>query len=274
MTNRWLAGSCAVALALGAGVHVTRSEASDHDDGERDIKARALNLTDHFAFKSPSNPDELSLIMYFNPRSLPGRQYTLSENARYEFHVTRVATRTTAPAPKNDFIFRFEAKAPVDGIQDITLTVFKDGANLSPSMARARHSRVEGDTRSPPTRCDRRRDGREYFVGMRAADSFYFDVNRFFPVARVPRVAVLGGRTATATRPQASPRTAKATPFLANVLAPGSDASTATDQTCSPAELRAHFTKNLNVTAIVLNVPISALGGTIFDTWSTISVKQ
>ena len=29
-----------------------------------------------------------------------------------------------------------------------------------------------------------------------------------------------------------------------------------------------------NVTAIVLNVPIAQLGGTAFDTWSTISVAQ
>src|SRR5262245_15434334 len=56
--------------------------ASDHDDNENDQKARALNLTDHFAFKSPADPSQLSLIMYFNPRSLPGHQYFLSTNAQ------------------------------------------------------------------------------------------------------------------------------------------------------------------------------------------------
>src|ERR1043165_6729797 len=44
--------------------------ASDHDDGETDLKARALNLSDHFAFKSGS---DLALVMYFNPRGLPGK---------------------------------------------------------------------------------------------------------------------------------------------------------------------------------------------------------
>ena len=37
--------------------------ASDHDDGETDLKARALNLTDHFAFKSPADSSQLSMIM-------------------------------------------------------------------------------------------------------------------------------------------------------------------------------------------------------------------
>src|SRR5436190_1683644 len=36
-----------IAIAGGTGY------ASDHDDGETDLKARALNLSDHFAFKSP-----------------------------------------------------------------------------------------------------------------------------------------------------------------------------------------------------------------------------
>jgi len=76
--------------------------ASDHDDGETDLKARALNLSDHFAFKSPGDPTKLSLIMYFNPRSLPGKQYTLSTKARYELHVSKVAARTTAPTGNDE----------------------------------------------------------------------------------------------------------------------------------------------------------------------------
>src|SRR5215468_146979 len=102
--------------------------ASDHDDGETDLKSRALNLTDHFAFKSPAAPDQLSMIMYFNPRSLPGTAYFLSTNARYEFHVSKVAGKTDMPTTKDDYVFRFEAGAPDgSGIQPITLTVLKDG---------------------------------------------------------------------------------------------------------------------------------------------------
>src|SRR5678815_4148447 len=102
-----------LALLTAAGIATTKfAVASDHDDGETDIKARALNLTDHFAFRSPAATSELSLIMYFNPRSLPGRQYFLSTNARYEFHVSKVASKTATPTTKDDWVFRFEAGAP------------------------------------------------------------------------------------------------------------------------------------------------------------------
>src|SRR5215468_7047003 len=94
--------------------------ASDHDDGETDLKARALNLSDHFAFKSPGDPSKLSMIMYFNPRSLPGKTYFLSTKARYELHVSKVATRATAATGKDDFVFRFEAGPPdASGVQPI-----------------------------------------------------------------------------------------------------------------------------------------------------------
>ena len=43
----------------------------------------------------------------------------------------------------------------------------------------------------------------------------------------------------------------------------------------NPPSCAPDFTKNLNVTAIVLNVPIAQLGGgPVFDTWSTISVAE
>ena len=116
----------AAALAIGATMHA--GQASDHDDGEHDKKPRALNLTDHFAFKSPADPSKLSLVMYFNPRSLPGRQYSMSTNARYEFHVSKVADKLAAPTVADDYVFRFEAQAPdAAGVQQIKLTVLKDG---------------------------------------------------------------------------------------------------------------------------------------------------
>jgi len=42
----------------------------------------------------------------------------------------------------------------------------------------------------------------------------------------------------------------------------------------NPPSCAPDFTKNYNVTAIVMEIPIASLGGTVFDTWSTISVKQ
>ena len=83
----------ALAVTTVLGVSDRGVQASDHDDGETDLKSRALNLTDHYAFKSGTN---LSLVMYVNPRSLPGRQYAMSTNARYEFHVSKVADKLAA----------------------------------------------------------------------------------------------------------------------------------------------------------------------------------
>jgi hypothetical protein len=43
----------------------------------------------------------------------------------------------------------------------------------------------------------------------------------------------------------------------------------------NPPSCAPDFTKDLNVTAIALNVPIAALGGgSVFDTWSTISIAE
>ena len=46
----------------------------------------------------------------------------------------------------------------------------------------------------------------------------------------------------------------------------------------NPPSCAPDFTKNQNVTAIAVNIPIASLGGAtvnpIFDTWSTISVKE
>ena len=131
--KRIVLGSMTVVTAIAAVAIAGRAGyASDHDDGETDLKARALNLSDHFAFKSPGDPTKLSLIMYFNPRSLPGKQYTLSTKARYELHVSKAATRTTAPTNKDDLVFRFEAGPPDgSGAQAVTLTVLKDGAPIA-----------------------------------------------------------------------------------------------------------------------------------------------
>ena len=126
-TKSLLAAGSVLALAVMSGsTHLV--EASDHDDGEIDLKGRALNLTDHYAFKSGT---DLSLIMYVNPRSQPGYQYYLSENARYEFHVTKVASRGAGSNTTEDFIIRVEAGAPTAaGTQPLTVTVLSGGTTV------------------------------------------------------------------------------------------------------------------------------------------------
>jgi hypothetical protein len=269
-----------------------RAEASDHDDGETDLKSRALNLTDHFAFRSPADAtgNTLSLIMYFNPRSLPGRQYFLSTNARYEFHVSKVAAKTDAPTNKDDFVFRFEASAPTAaGSQFITLTYLANGAvagtHIGTSTTFAASKAGAFGVTAPGNSATIAGQAVRYFVGQRA-DSFFFDVNRFFQVRAFLAQRFFGGAggigDATATlAPNCRGDQFLACTFPVNVCVPdltkeaggvsdGDNLNLFNPPTCAP-----DFTKNLNVTAIVLNVPKALIGGgDIYDTWSTISVAQ
>ena len=246
--------------------------ASDHDDGETDLKARALNLSDHFAFKSPGDPTKLSMIMYFNPRSLPGKQYALSTKARYELHVSKAATRTSAPTGKDDFLFRFEAgPADPNGVQPITLTVFKDGAKIGthegyttaigPSKAGAITTNT-GTVSGIDVK---------YFIGPRA-DSFTFDVVRFFQVRAFLAARFFGGANGNGDASAKLADNCRGDKFLGPEGPGGADNDAI--NLWNPPSCAPDFTKNLNVTAIVLNVPIAQLGGPIFDTWSTISVTE
>ncbi|CAN5919399.1 hypothetical protein BH11MYX3_BH11MYX3_20800 [soil metagenome] len=258
----------------------TTSFASDHDDGETDIKARALNLSDHFAFKTPGSTD-LSLIMYFNPRSLPARQYFMSTKARYEFHVSKVATKTSMPTTKDDFVFRFEASAPdMAGVQMVTLTVLKDGAvvgtHTGPTTGFG-SSRSSNITTNSATIAG---NSIKFFVGQRA-DSFHFDVVRYFQVRSFLADRFFGGAGGAGNAGAGLADNCRGDKFLANLQTGGAAANEAggvpdadvinlfNPPTCAP-----DFTKNLNVTSIALNVPIAMLGGSIFDTWSTISVPE
>jgi Domain of unknown function (DUF4331) len=270
-----LSMSLAAALAVVA-VAGRTGYASDHDDGETDLKARALNLSDHFAFKSPGDPTKLSLITYFNPRSLPGKQYFLSTKARYEIHVSKAATRTTAPTAKDDFLFRFEAAAPdAAGVQAVTLTVFKDGEQVGTNAGK---TTTIGASRAGTITTNTGTVGGidvKYFIGPRA-DSFAFDVVRFFQVRAFLADRFFGGAGGKGNAAATLANNCLGEPFLgllASPPAPDSDADKV--NLFNPPSCAPDFTKNLNVTAIVLNVPIAQLGGgAIFDTWSTISVAE
>ena len=245
--------------------------ASDHDDGEIDSKARSLNLTDHFAFKSGT---ELALVMYFSPRSLASKQYLMSTNARYEFHVSKAASKITAPTLAENFVFRFEAgPANAAGVQPLTLTVLKDGVVVGT------HSGNSTDFASSKANTITTNTGAaggvnlKYFVGMRA-DSFHFDVTRFFQVRSFLASRFFGGAGGNGNASAGLAANCRGDAFLANLSGgePGPDSDGI--NLWNPASCAPDFTKNYNVTSIALNVPIADLGGTVFDTWSTISVKN
>jgi hypothetical protein len=126
-------GGLLLGLALITGVSARYIQASDHDDGETEIKGRNLNLTDLFVFRekdqNPAAADgDLIFIMNTNPRSLANQQYYFSTRARYDFNVTRVSNNDATPTGKPDVVLRFEFGAPnANGQQNIKITAIRDG---------------------------------------------------------------------------------------------------------------------------------------------------
>jgi hypothetical protein len=278
----------ALSLLAAAGVVAAtyqRSEASDHDDGEQADKSRELNLSDHFAFKSPATPTELSMITYFNPRSLPQRQYFMNVGARYEQHVTKIAARGDAASGKDDFVFRFEAMGPPNaaGVQAVKLTVLKDmnGTLTELGSTTGNTTDFASSMRNEVTVNTANVGGVDvkWFIGQRA-DSFHFDVARFFEVRSFLASRFFGGAGGNGDPTATLSNNCRGDQFLA-ILDPNpasKEAGGVADDDLinlfNPPSCAPDFTKGLNVTAIVLNVPIDQLGGTIFDTWSTISTLQ
>ena len=217
--------------------------ASDHDDGEVDIKGRNLNLTDLYAFREQDqNPgakaDDLMLVMNTNPRSVARQQYYFSTNARYEFKLSRVADANATPTGKEDITLRFEFGAPnAQNQQPIKFTALKDGQEIS-----AQNLRTSPLSNDRPIVNELNLGGSklEVFAGLRE-DPFFFDVEQFFRV----RAGALGIGPKVGFR----------------------DPSKAVD-----------FAKGYNVNAIVLRIPKKFLQGktavNTFDVWETISLKD
>lgn len=234
-----------IALILTAVVSVTTqlARASDHDDGENDKKARALNLTDVYLFKESSqiaggSANHLVFVMNSNPRSLPKQQYYFSTTARYDFRVSQVGTNNALPAKgSNDIILRFEFSAPdTSKQQNVTLTVYKNGGKIVKTLtdANANIKTTSLAMGASPVNNTVTIDGQvlNIFAGLRE-DPFFFDVTAFFKF-----------RATGSGYPAVSP---------------------------------SDFTANYNVNSIVARIPISFLqtaGETVFDTWAVISVPQ
>ncbi len=240
--SRWWLSALAL-LALAALVITPRLlVASNHDDGELDMKGRALHTTDLFVFREQDqNPGaaagNLVFIMNVNPRSLPRQEYDFSTNARYDFHVTRVTNNDATPTGKTDAMLRLEFGAPAkDGSQPIKVTAVRDGATSATAMGAARTTPLAASAAPIVTPVNIAGTTISVFAGLRE-DPFFFDVEQFFRV----RAGVLGMGPKTGFRD------------------PGYD-----------------FTAGYNVLSIVVRVPQAWLAGstaaTTFDTWVTVSV--
>ncbi len=247
MNSKFLKVGLALA-ALGFGAIGALSRASDHDDGENDMKARALNLTDLYVFREKDqNPkiadDNLVFVMNTNPRSLPRQQYAFSTNARYEFKVTRVADKDTMATGKVDATIRFEFSPPnAKGVQELTITGMRDGTQRIVKTTTSGNAIQTSPIGTAPVlnqvAVDTAGGGLTVFAGLRE-DPFFFDVEQFFRVRA--GLAGLGPKVGFRN--------------------PGLD-----------------FTDGYNVNTIAVRVPMgwlkSTSGATSFDVWETISVPN
>jgi hypothetical protein len=241
----WLIKASLLALLLVIASFVL---ASDHDDGENDMKSRSLSLTDLYVFReSDQNPsassDDLILIMNTNPRSLARQQYDFSSNARYEFKFSRVLGKDDMPTGLEEGLLRFEfSEADENGQQHITLTTYRDDdeeivnttvdgntivttpLGQNPIINELAVASTFGD--SPVT----------VFAGLRE-DPFFFDVEQYFRV----RAGAAGIGPAVGFR-----------------------------------DVGYDFTLGYNVNAIVVRLPRKFLSSVTdtYDFWTTISVKN
>ncbi len=230
---------------LGIGFYAT---ASDHDDGETDMKARSLNLTDLYVFREKDQnakvaDDNLVFILNTNPRSVARNQYYFSSNARYEFHISRVADKDAMATGKQDLAMRFEFSKPdAKGQQQITVTGLRDGVPRTTKQTVDNKPIVTTPIGAAPilqqVPMDLSGGGITLFAGTRE-DPFFFDVEQFFRVRA--GLAGLGPKVGFRT--------------------PGYD-----------------FTSGYNVSSIAVRVPMGWLkansNATTFDVWETISIPD
>lgn len=256
LISKWkmFAATLAMGCALLYGSQTAPVVASDHDDGETNLKSRNLSLTDLYVFRedwhsgNAADSANLVFVMNTNPRSLPRQQYWFNTEAVYSFHVSPKASRDAAVdgADRLRFDFRFGAPDPVTNQQSIQLDVVRldaNGAFVSQATVTDGLTTTAppllGNPNPAPVTNTFNVDGStmRVFAGLRE-DPFFFDVEAFFRV----RAAAAGAGPAAS-------------------FAPATDA--------------VDFAQGYNVNAIVMAVPISFLqqGGTdtVFDVWESIS---
>lgn len=238
----------AIELALIAVLTPGIIAASDHDDGEVDIKGRTVNLTDLYVFRekdqnSGAADGDLVMIVNSNPRSIARYQYYFSTTAVYQFHITQVGNVNSTPTGKQDIILRFAFSPPNSrGMQAVAITTIRGGSSTTTNTTVNNSLIATTPLNSNNVLNKVPVDGSNLtvFAGLRE-DPFFFDVEQFFRV----RAGALGTGAKVGFKP----------------------ASQALD-----------FAKGYNVNTIAVRVPKAFLqagtGANTFDVWSTISVRD
>lgn len=258
--HRFLKGGSVLAVALASLLWMSPAthqvKASDHDDGESNIKSRNTNLTDLYVFREDWQTDNaadsgnLIMIMNTNPRSLPRQQYFFNTQALYNIHVSRRPSRNDAVTGVEDMRFEFSFGAPTNDSQPVRLQIhrFSNGqpvatetfANAGSTTPCA--SPLNGSPAAVTNSVTTSGGTVTFFAGLRE-DPFFFDVDAFF-------------------RTRAFLKTGSPGPVNRTLLS--TNAGNSID-----------FAKGYNVNAIVVRVPIAMLqtaAEPVFDVWETISL--
>lgn len=244
------AGAALLSLGAIALLSPLALKASDHDDGDIDIRSRALSLTDLYVFREQDqNPnassEDLVLVMNTNPRSVARVQYYFSSQAQYEFKVSRVTNKDAAPTGVADLTLRFTFGRIENGQQEMTLVVLERGKPNRTIVRTVNSQRLMGTSlagAANPTlnQVQVGSDRLTVFAGLRE-DPFYFDVEQFFRV----RAGLLG------TGPSVG---------------------------FKPPETAVDFAAGYNVNTIAVRVPRRLLQGgtsaTTFDVWTAINARD
>lgn len=238
----------AVELALIAVLTPGIIAASDHDDGEVDIKGRTVNLTDLYVYRekdqnSGAADGDLVFTMNSNPRSVARYQYYFSTTALYQFHITQVGDVNSTPTGRADIILRFAFSPPNNqGMQAVAVTVVRGGSETT-TKTTVNNSLIAStplNSNSVLNTVPVGGSNLTVFAGLRE-DPFFFDVEQFFRV----RAGALGTGAKVGFK----------------------ESSKAID-----------FTRGYNVNTIAVRVPKAFLqagtGANTFDVWSTISVRD
>lgn len=247
-----LAGLLALAsLGLTSTLTPPKLQASDHDDGDIDVRSRALSLTDLYVFReTDQNPGagqgDLILVMNTNPRSVARQQYYFSNNAQYDINIGRVANVDKAATGNSDLTLRFTFGAPnAANRQRMTLNVIDRNGRTAAINQTSNGGRILTTpvTATTPTlnSVTVRGANLTVFAGLRE-DPFFFDVEQFFRV----RAGLAGLGASVGFRPPA----------------------TAQD-----------FAKGYNANSIVVRVPKRFLAGgnakiNVFDAWLAINIPD
>jgi len=261
LVKRWMGlGALALMLAVTAigvvGVlHPQTIQASDHDDGDIDVRSRALSLTDLYAFRErDQNPsvtsDDLILVMNTNPRSVARQQYYFSSNARYEFKISRVGNVSATPTAVPDLTLRFTFSPPDRNNRQRMVLTLVDRQGQETTINRSASNRALLTTTlteaTTPNLNQVNINGQPVtiFAGLRE-DPFFFDVEQYFRVR-----ATLAGFGSG--RPE--------------------------DGAFRSPDKAIDFTKGYNVNTIVVRVPKRLLQGrtqvNAFDVWLSLSIPD